>query len=474
MRNRLAGRSLSDYFWAGQSLGKRQSSNLFISTSLALGNAIIFFAWLGYSVGFAALWLQVAWCACFWIVGKYAGRIRELASRGTLHGNIAKVASPEAGALAAVATTIGFSLNLGWELVAGVSVFQILIGDSFSYALIIIALLASVAVGYSILGGLRGNAAANEVQNWFSYAALLLLCGYLMFGMQSNGSQGWQNIGADKLNPFSLQLLLVLGIGGFVTNIVYSVIWQFVDMSAWQNIAASDTNEDAKKSLRISAVAIFFFPGFFAMLAGMLLRTSPDVTSDNIVTIMLQEISKDPIVFLVVVAGFIAAMLSTIDGFLLAASQALTWDIWTRREVDTILQSARTDETAHMERSIVHRAQLLMPLIAIAGAGSVFLLNKFWGLPLFEVVYVAYSAQLSLLPTVLAILFGKKISKSAGLLSISIGISIAYIGTAVGLAFKEETIGRLLTGQDLLTWSPMIGLALAFACLGDVWRSAKW
>lgn len=442
--------SLQSYFRADQTLDAVDETDLFVSTSLALGNAVLFFAWLGYRVGLAALWLQVAWCAGFFLVRPFADRIRQLATNGTLHGNLTVNYGNYAGIFAAIASLIGFGLNLGWELAAGSSIFA-LVTTSRYFGAFVALLLAIVAAGYTIVGGLRGNLRANRFQNYFSYLALVAVV-IALGASEVNGKRGVATLGWESLNPFSGALIAELGWGGFLSTMFLSVTWQFVDMSAWQNIAASKANTPAsRRALLWTPIILFLMPGVTAVLAGIFMREQSGLTADSVVPAMVAGLVKYPIVFLLVVGGFIAAMLSTVDGFLLAGGQAATWDIFCRKTISSVRDHELETLDAAKATRLLDTAKLLMMALAIVGTSVVVGLMLFTKLNLFNIVYLAYSGQIVLLPSVTKTLVLPN-RRANGTASILTGLIVAY-GCGVFALIAEY--------QSLLTWSPLIGTAAA-------------
>src|SRR6218665_3008723 len=106
------------FFLADQSLHSWQILNLFLSTSLALGGAIIYFAWLGYKVGAWALVLQACWCVGLYWLSQNAHKIKRVAGEGTLHAAVGKHYGQKVAFIAALATVFGFTFNLGIEVLA--------------------------------------------------------------------------------------------------------------------------------------------------------------------------------------------------------------------------------------------------------------------------------------------------------------------------------------------------------------------
>jgi Na+/proline symporter len=453
-RKRDSHLSLRRYFWGEQDFKASDIAHLILSTSFSF-NGIMYQTWLGYSIGWAALWLQVAWCASYLWMRRYASIIKaEAVKGGTLHGAVGCAFGPGAEKLAAVASIIGFTLQVGWELGVAVIVFTFLLPGSAGLLEVSAAALALIAAVYTIRGGLRGNLRANIFQNLFAIATLIVAIVVLCSG--ATGYHSPPLIESHKL------LVTGLGIGGLVTNVIFSVFWQFVDMSNWQNLAAADTKPDTpNRALLTGATLVFLFPGLVGTVAGVALAGVPNLTSNDVVAQMLTIVQQfSPVLFVCVVMGFVAAMLSTLDGLLLAAAQAVTWDLTKHDTVRRILARGEVDEDARPEREVLTQSRVAVFVLALAGS-SVIYLYKFKIIDLFNLVYVVTAAQMTLVPVVFCILRGRHALN--GFASILGGLVVGLTLVGYGLVAVNATV---------LTWAPAIGLATA-ALLLLVPRSNK-
>lgn len=328
--------SLVSFFWGDNNLSVAQGTHLNLSTSFAV-NGILYSAWLGYIAGWASVWPQVIWCAGFLVLARYAKRLGHLSRTGTLHGNIGYVFGKRAAQIAALASIIGFTLLFGWELYIGSSMFRaVLPSHSSSIETTIYFSLAIIAAIYCMLGGLRGNLHANEIQNYISGIAVAIAIFWLWKYVPNTQPFTWHDFVDWKTYS---ALAVELTFAGIITNAVLFMVYQFTDMSVWQNIASvSDEGKKSFRTLVYSSIWVLFFPGVTGTALGMLMRSyHTGITADNIVPELLHHVSSQPWLFFVLVMGFFAMMLSTVDGFLLAACQAVTWDLTDREAVLKIL-----------------------------------------------------------------------------------------------------------------------------------------
>ncbi|HYH70403.1 MAG TPA: hypothetical protein VEX16_03770 [Methyloceanibacter sp.] len=373
---RRSSRSLISFFWGDNNLSVAQGTHLNLSTSFAI-NGVLYSAWLGYVAGLASLLPQLFWCAGFLFLSRYSKRLGHLSRTGTLHGNIGYVFGKSAAAWAALASIIGFTLLFGWELYIGASMFRAVMPEQSQSAqleTILYFSLAAIAAIYCMLGGLRGNLQANQFQNYLSGGALVLAIVYL--GWFATGTQhfSW----SDMIDVSTVPALAVeLTIAGMITNAVLFLVYQFLDMSVWQNIASvADERKKPRKTLWFSAFWILIFPGLTGSMLGMVMRSfETGVDPNSIVPLLLEQVMAQPVIFVVLVMGFFAMMLSTVDGLLLAACQAVTWDLTDRKSVLQILTARGTPDLDEVD--IAEPQALAAKLAAQGDSVSKYLWDRF-------------------------------------------------------------------------------------------------
>ena len=490
--------SIVSFFWGDNDLKPSHGIHLLLSSPFSM-NGIMYQAFLGYAIGWAAVLLQVIWCLSYILMALYGKKIAALARTGTLHGNIGRVFGAGAERAAAVASIIGFTLQVGWELIVGVSIFSIVAPGNVTLQGILIFALAGIGAIYTILGGLRGNVRANMVQNYIGGVALWVVVLFLMF----NGPGAGPASGDSPWDGGSMtRLVTVLTVGGLISNAIFSLVWQFVDMSTWQNLAATDDKEDTpKRVLYWSSLWVFIFPGVVGTMAGMYMRSISGLDSNNLVPHLVDVLARYPVISVFVAAGFVAAMLSTIDGLLLAASQALTWDLFHHRTVTEILRfrqseggrsalaatmagvpdadedvavadapparrgEAEVEAIEDKERKVLDYTRYWVLLLAAVGAGITFWLTTVYNISIFDLVYIVVVAQMVLVPTVLSVLFWSDRPRRFGTASIVVGL-------VSGIALVWYGIHN--ANADLLAYTPAIALGLAFIFwLPNFFTSAK-
>ena len=97
-----------------------------------------------------------------------------------MHGIIGASFGKSAARLAALASSLGFGILIGWEAVVGATVLKSMSGipKEISFALPLVA--AILAGFYTSAGGLRGNAGVNLVQNFAKAVILIAAVGALI------------------------------------------------------------------------------------------------------------------------------------------------------------------------------------------------------------------------------------------------------------------------------------------------------
>lgn len=430
------------FFWADRDLSGLLCGSLISSTAFAM-NGVLYFLWLGYWIGFSALLLQIFWCASYLWVRRYADTIQNEAQHGTLHGILGNRFGRYVGVTAAVASILGFLITLGWEVTIATSMFKVI--SESKVALAGIALLFALAAAiYTSLGGLRGNVRANFVQNILGALALMLLVFFLIPDIGSFFSL----VGNTEGKAWTA-FIYEFGFFAILSNILFSLLFQFVDMSVWQSLAATKSDHHAGKiGLWISAVFVFGFPGLLGTLAGIALRSFGEMTDTNIVDRTIEILGSNPWIAAIVLIGFFSATLSTLDGLLLSASQATTWDLLFKRMSQSVLAGwQRGDQStsqpnepisdSRAERRLVGVARLLLPLLAVVGTSLALWLGKY--INLFDLIYVAFSAQLALFPLIYRLVTSPGDKDTYGVLTIVAGL-------LAGLGVVAYTIGAEQTG----------------------------
>ena len=417
---------LGGFLLAGTRLGRSSVISLLLSGSFGL-NGLFYQIWLGYTVGAWGLVTQGAWALSFVLLSTRTSKIVQHTSihdlLGSSFGVVTKVA-------AGIFSIIGMGYMLGWEVGIGQSMFSGLltsqdgvgngaeVGSAWLAGAVVVA-----ALLYTILGGIRGNAIADILLNGLKIVLVFGAAMYLVFFYGDNVVEG--------LLPSLDKMVENLGYWGLATNIAFSLMWQFVDMTTWQSTIAGKDNpvEDTAWNLKWSGLAVFMAPGVLGTLIGAALVGTEGINAENILSTAIQIVSgSSDILLFLAFASLIACMLSLIDGLLLANAFAIVIDVLhPRKSIDELDQNPKV-----AERTVLAVRVSLVLIAGIAAWGVQALLGLLGG-SLFDFVYVMVITQLALSgPVIVALLTSRTQSLPMWipiLVSAIVGFGCIILGT---------------------------------------------
>jgi len=445
---------LHEYLLANQSLRRSNIVDLLLSTSFSL-NGMLYQIWLGYLIGIWALVVQGVWALSYVLLARHVQVIRQSKS---LHGFLGDHFGPQTRVLAGICSIVGFTVLLGWEFSVGRSTFEGLLnfeqpkGSQTGPALWLTMATVLSCFIYTAIGGLRSNALANKAQNLLKIAVylwLITLLAYAVLGTE------WRSIlWAFLVSP--MKAVESLGYLGLITNIAFSLVWQFVDMSTWQSVTAStqgETEDQTRKGLIEAGIAVFFAPGIVGTCLGVLLNHEPGVTSDNVMAKVVAVLPQESTFWMFVVfAALIASIMSMIDGLMLASAYSLVTDILHPKES---LQDLDSDP-ARAERMLA-LLRVFLALLAVAGTWGVVWLLDVLKIGLFDIVYVLIVCQLSLTGPVLAGLWGRE-ATGPMVWAIVAGLVVGF-ATVIGRVAMPQLAG-VVEGAGLWTIIASVAVAL--------------
>ena len=423
-----------DFFLASKTIPHKYVANLLFSTSFSL-NGIFYQIFLGYKIGLWALVPQFAWALSYWLLGRYADKL--VATNG-LHKFIGDVYGESTRRLAAACSIVGFALLLGWEYSVARSAITGLAPSGTAPSLIELLLLTVFAVSllYTLSGGMRANVYANLIQSVIKLVALLIIIGALFYAVF--GSREFQHIVWIPRPSVAIAELTLLG---FVTNVAFSLAWQFVDTSTWQSTTSTRRDEGAqgvRKGLRDAAFLVFLAPGIFGTLIGIGLSGTDNISSDNVLPALIKWLS--PAMLIMLACAIVATVMSTVDGLILASGYALITDLIFKRTVEDkhLLREAPppgVDRDIFLGANTTVMAVTRLSLVGIAVVGAYMVTGFLWGfgLSLFDVLYVLIVSQLSLFGPVIFALLGKQVAPWGGKSGIASGLLVGFGAVLVGL-----------------------------------------
>ena len=437
--------TIHSFFWGDQRLRPGLTSSLILTSSFSL-NGLLYQTWLGFSIGWWSLLIQMVWCGSLLFLALNVHRFRSVLSCGTMHGIIAGRFGSGAGIAAAAASIIGFTILIGWEAVVGASILKNVSGVERSVYLALPVALALVASLYSSMAGLRGNAYINAAQNLFKVFVLLGAGCVLVWSTKGGWTTFWT---APSASIGPVTAIAALGGGALLANLAFSLFWQTVDMSVWQSLSATEPSNRVRAA-GAAVVLVLVFPGLVGSIIGIALSDIPHVppagvTDGNILNRFGEAITAIPGLGVLLFAAFAAAMLSTIDGYAMAAAQAGTWDITHRKAVSELLARGPHEEPQPEDKTVVAASRFYLMAVAVVGAVGVMALVE-WGISLFDLVYIVVIAQMSLVgPVVLCIRHPEGGKYRYGVLPILLSL-------AVGAGMVAA---RSIGYENLFVWAPV-------------------
>lgn len=385
-----------------------------------------------------------------------------------MHGIIGVTFGPTAAKVAALASFLGFSALIGWEAVVGSSVLRNLINTSPSLIYILPVSVAVMAGLYTSAGGLRGNAAVNFFQNILK-GLILLTATYFLIDESPSKWFALTNSPAAHIGP--INALATLGGIALLANLAFSLFWQVVDMSNWQDLSATlPTNDGRRRTVIESAFLVFVFPGLIGTVIGITLSDFGDrlgqITDTNIITRFIEALSHYPIIGVALVGAYAAAMLSTIDGAALSAAQSGTWDLINRKEVGDVLKLGPKRMPGDIDAKVLAISRLLILLSTGLGAAVVMALVLKFDIDLFSIVYLVVIAQMSLVGPILFCIFGS--SENTLVKYGAVPISLALF-----LGFTSAFAGQIMKIDWLYTFSPVVAIGISILAAWSLPRVFK-
>lgn len=314
----------------------------------------------------------------------------------------------------------------------------LLLKNLLGWSMIASILLISAVVGfYVILGGMKTVLSIDFYQGMFIIVTLIAVLGMALYkigglaGLAAHGVTGNADVNLESIIPPSDWSVN--------TNIYFPwqavVFWATIAGIGWlacnfgmaQRLLAAKSERDAQKALLFMSILAVFYP-FCAFLTGAIMRILmpgilPDEAFIKIILSMFPAGVKG-----LLVAGLMAALLSTVDGMLTASSTLFSGDIYKR----ILRNSANPNELKTVTR-IVEGLTLvitiaLFPLVVKSQSAMAFI-QSFYG-DVLGVVVALYIVGIFTTRVSPWAAFGAMVSGVifAVLLDIFSQINFAYIG----------------------------------------------
>ncbi|MBN2521875.1 MAG: sodium:solute symporter family protein [Bacteroidales bacterium] len=399
-------KTTDDYY-----VGGRQMSSLHIGLSVVAtdvgGGFSIGLGGLGFIMGLSGSWLLFtgligAWLSSVFLIPKVSKLARR---KGFLSFPqfLASVFDKRVAMLAGIISAIGYLGFTSSQILAGAK----LASSTFSGLSLTNALLAMgvIAVGYTVLGGLKAVIYTDTIQ-W-----IILIAGLLFIGLPvSYISIGGMEVIRDTLCPEFLSLGNVSW--QQIVNWMFTIvpIW-FIGMTLYQRIYAARDTKTAKRGWFIAGLFEYPVMAFLGVILGMFARVAlenglmPGYTAGNMdaemgLPVLLKTVL--PVGLLgIVLSAYFSAIMSTADSCLMASSGNILTDL---------LKKHNTEKSLRYSQLIT----------LIIGIFALFLAVKMENV--LELMLLSYSFMVSgLIVPVLAALFTQNADADAALVSMISG-----------------------------------------------------
>lgn len=435
-----------------------------MASSFSLASAIYVYINWGASDGALAFWSPLTWALGAFALYLLRKRIfNESRDVWTMHAFLKKkFSSNTLMKCASIVTSTVFLLQVAAEVYVGLAVLQVFFGFKVHLFLLCI-IIGAVFISYTILGGLPSVLITDKYQYRLVGFALILVT-IILFN--EGGATAVNNIAIsfkESFLPSGSSLIIVLSL--FSLNLPLLI----TDMSVWQRIGAVSDVKEVTKGLGSFAASLL---GWMCLVVAIgvgfapFFKSAPGLSSAQG---MLSYFS-DSLVFPVLIAAFLAALLSTGDTFLISSVQTILVD-WKYHK--SLLEVNYDPEKLRQE---THKKMLRDSRLGIllVGFGSVILGYIFFSyLPsLLDLLFVIFGLQISLTVPIVWSLF-KEVKSSEALAAVSCVISGAIISViCLILALGDYSI----LGVNISLWSPVLVLscsALIFFILLRFRRAIK-
>lgn len=254
-----------------------------------------------------------------------------------------------------------------------------------------------IVVLYTTIGGLRADIRTDIFQFIIMLGLMFIFLPMLITrggGLQAIAALPASFLGGSEFAPWYVFLLGFLILGA--TNITSSDIWQ--------RTYAGDTKKNVQWAMTVGGFVIFLFIVTGALLGiyGHILIPGIDA---NLVVPKLLSMYLSPVIFGIVLAGFMAAIMSSADTMLLVVSMTIVHDLIQK----TFDKELNSEQALRLSRWTTFIIGIISVIIAVV---------------VFSVVHIAIEAVSYLAVLVPAIVFGfywKKATARAALWSIIVG-----------------------------------------------------
>ena len=395
-----------------QTLSSTAATDLGGGFSIAMGG-------LGFTLGISGSWLiAISGLSVVLVSFLMVPKVKRWADKvsGLTTGDLFEARfDRRTGTLAAVVVGLSWFTFVGGQVIAGGKLLQATMAIELTVA---IALAGGIILVYTALGGLKAVIYTDVFQMLVLFIGII--CIAVPIGLIQVG--GWPAMVDHFSKSDETRHLVDWGAVGFKQALGWFFaifpVW-FISIAAMQRIVAARDEQTARRSFLLTGVPIewpLFAIGstLIGMLARMLL---PDLTDAELATPMVVMELLPAGLAGVVIAAYIAAVMSTADSALIGPVAIFTNDIYRK-----FLRPAASD------RQLVRVARTLTIVLGILGIGLAYLVPNVLDLVLYAYTFGAAG----LFFPMLGLLFWKRTTARGAFWSMLAGGSSAIVWTAIG------------------------------------------
>lgn len=319
---------------AGYFLGNRNAGWFIVGASLFASNIgsehLVGLAGTGAASGVAVAQFEILASLILLLLGWFFVPFYLRSGVYTMPEFLERRYSPAARWYLAVISIVGYVLTkISVTIFAGGIVFEALMGIDFWTGAVIVVVATGV---YTVFGGMRAVLYTDMMQMFVMLAGAGLVT---WFGLQAVG--GWdvmtQEAGADFLDLWKPATDPNFPWTGILLGAPILGVWYWcTDQFIVQRVLSAQNIQEARRGaifagfLKLLPLFIFVVPGIIAhVLAsrGELVLSSPDAALPTLVSTLLPEGVRG-----LVVAGLLAALMSSLSSVFNSCSTLVTWDVY--------------------------------------------------------------------------------------------------------------------------------------------------
>jgi Na+/proline symporter len=269
--------------------------------------------------------------------------------------------------IASLIMVLSFSLLLGGNLVAGGFLFETFLGTTFVEGVFIIS---AVVFVYTIAGGLFAVAYTDVIQAFVALVGSIALIVYVAMTYGITIPSGMGPTALVQINPLdnsagswiNLATIFALALGDIVA------------IDFMERVFAADSPETAQKACFAGSAGtlIIGIPFSIVALSAESILASVGVEAGNqaVLYVLLQE-AVPPWLAVLVLAGIVAASLSTGDGAILGTSAALARNVMDIRDPESPGEGVKADGSGFLSEGtdkLLATTRLMAVPITLLGA----------------------------------------------------------------------------------------------------------